>query len=126
MSQLSHSPCKCQEHEALIDVTEGYQHFVGALENIEFGNWVKLMRCPVCGQYWKVDEWDKYQTLYAFKLQNESNWQSFDLTPQIKSSMIKKRGGLQHTNCMRASCKNRAVKGSAYCVDHLYEAGWRV
>lgn len=119
-------PCGCHKLDALIDVTNNdQQQFVRALENVEFGDWVKLMRCPVCGQYWKVDEWDKYQTLYAFKIPDAAIWKSVDVTPFVKERIIENRGGLQEGTCMAAGCGNRAVVGSAYCVDHLYEIGWR-
>lgn len=125
MSLFSGRSCNCKRSDALVDVTDDYQQFVGALENVEFGDWVKLMRCPACGQYWKVDEWDKYQTLYAFKLPDAGNWKSVDVSPLIKERIVKSRGGLQNSMCMRAGCKNRAVVGSAYCADHLFEIGWR-
>ncbi|MDX2425669.1 MAG: hypothetical protein QNK15_05380 [Cycloclasticus sp.] len=83
------------------------------------------MRCPECGQYYKVDEWDKYQTCYAVKIPSQDNWESFDSESLIKDQMTVNRGGLTNDSCMWSGCNLKQVKGSAYCVNHLYSTGAR-
>lgn len=117
--------CCCRQQETIVDVTKDYSGFVSKLGALEFGDWVKLMRCPECGQLWKVDEWDKYQTLYALKVPSNEGWKKIDSTPLIKERMVRNRGGLESSKCMWDQCSLNAVKGSAYCVNHLYDTGAR-
>ena len=117
--------CNCNEQPALVDITNNHSAFQSPLKEIVVGNWVKLMECPECNQLWKVDEWDKYQTLYAVKVPEKEGWGNFDSVSLIKEKMISNRGGLTETKCMWAGCNKMQVKGSAYCINHLYETGAR-
>lgn len=116
--------CSCKKEQSLVDVTNDYRRFVERLDLLEVGDWVKLMRCPMCGQLWRVDEWDKYQTSYAAKISSQADWREVDLTRQVKELMVQNRGGLESFKCIK-NCEKSAVKGSVYCVDHLYETGAR-
>jgi hypothetical protein len=117
--------CICIQRNPLVEITDSYQGFTETLNTIELGNWVKLMQCSECLQYWKVDEWDKYQALYAVKIQSKDRWGKYDATLLIKERMIQNRGGLESVKCMWENCSLNAVRGSAYCVDHLYDTGAR-
>lgn len=117
--------CSCAQQDALVDITDGYPRFAERFDLVATGNWVKLMRCPTCGQLWKVDEWDKYQTLYALKIAHQEFWESADATSLVKDRMVQNRGGLSDDKCMWQHCKLKAVRGSAYCVNHLYDTGAR-
>ena len=117
--------CNYNEQSTLVEITKNHSAFQSALNKIAAGSWVKLMECPDCAQLWKVDEWDKLQTLYAVKISEKENWERFDSIPLIKEKMVLNRGGLIETECMWAGCNNMQIKGSAYCVNHLYETGAR-
>ena len=95
------------------------------LNQLDVGDWVLLMQCPDCKQLYKVDEWDKYQTCYAVKIPVSENWVSFDSVSIIKEQMVKNRGGLTNDPCMWSGCEIKQVKGSAFCVNHLYSGGTR-
>jgi hypothetical protein len=97
--------------------------FVAVMHSLETGDWIKLMQCSGCGQLWRIDEWDKYQTLYACKLRSPEEWQSIDREPLIKERMIENHGGLDSSHCLAKDCKQYALKGRAYCVDRFYETG---
>lgn len=118
--------CNCEEKPALIDISNHHFEFKSKLSQLAVGNWVLLMQCPECKQYYKVDEWDKYQTCYAVKIPSAENWQAFDSESLIKEVMIKNRGGLSKESCMWSGCEMKQVKGSAFCVNHLYSGGTRV
>jgi hypothetical protein len=45
--------------------------------------WVKLIKCPDCGQYWQLDEWDKYQAGLAIKIEDSESWKTY---PEISPS----------------------------------------
>jgi hypothetical protein len=117
--------CSCHVQEDFVEIGHDYQTFVAGLECLEISNWVKLMQCPACGQYWRADEWDKYQTLYALKLDSPSNWQEVDVEPLIKERMLQNHGGLDATTCLAKDCKLHALNGRAYCVNHFYDTGAR-
>ncbi len=116
--------CSCIQRNSLVEITDGYPGFTETFKTIEFGNWVTLMQCSECLQYWKVDECDKYQTLNAMKIQSKDNWEEYG-TSLIKERMIQNRGGLENVKCIWKNCALNAVRGSAYCVDHLYDTGAR-
>jgi hypothetical protein len=92
---------------------------------VAVGNWVRLHRCKACGQLWRIDEWDKYQTQFAAKVPSFEGWESFDTSKLQKDFLIQSRGGLTQSECSWAGCKNAQVKGVAYCADHLFETGAR-
>lgn len=117
--------CNCNDQPNLFDISNNNSDFKSKLNQLEIGDWVLLMQCPDCKQLYKVDEWDKYQTSYAIKLPSSKNWESFDSKSMIKEKMVKDRGGLSKEKCMWAGCHIKQVKGSAYCVNHLYEGGAR-
>ena len=118
--------CNCEEQPTLIEISNNHSDLKSKLKQVDVGNWVLLMQCPSCKQLYKVDEWDKYQTCYAVKIPSSENWETFDSEPLIKNQMIQNRGGLTNDPCMLAGCNIKQVKGSAYCVDHLYSSGTRV
>src|SRR2546426_7991411 len=106
----THMRCSCSQQEALVDITNSHSEFTGNLNVIEFGNWVKLMQCPDCGQLWRVEEWDKYQTLYALKVASNVGWEKIDSTRLIKERMVRNRGGLENSKCMWEKCSLNGVK----------------
>lgn len=85
---------------------------------------MNLMRCPKCNQLWQVSEWEKYQILYATKVTDEANWDT-ESEQLIKCKMIQNRGGIDVSKCLWEACTSNAVKGSYYCIDHLYNTGTR-
>lgn len=115
--------CNCNEQDILVDITDNHTDFKNQMETLAHGNWVLLMECPKCQQLWKVDEWDKYQTLYAIKISSQENWEEIDSRSLIEERIIKNRGGLVAEGCMIAECNNNQVKGSAFCAKHMYESG---
>ncbi len=115
--------CNCNEQNLLVDITESHNTFKNKLNTITLGNWALLMECPECKQLWKVDEWDKYQTLYAVKISSQEKWEEFDSQSLIEEKIIKNRGGIEKAGCMKANCNINQVKGSAFCAKHMYESG---
>jgi hypothetical protein len=116
--------CSCSKLSPLIKV-DAHPEFIGHLEKLETGNWVRLCRCRECGQHWRVNEWDKYQVQFAVKITDVPQWKEFDSTPLQKRYLLEKRGGVTDEIYNWAGCGQHRVKGVAYCVDHLYETGAR-
>lgn len=117
--------CNCKELPTLIEISNIYSDFKSNLKRLEVGDWVHLMECRDCSQLWKMDEWDKYQNIYAVKLSSKEGWQQYDNEPLIKEKMLQNRGGLSNQNCIWANCNLKQVKGSAFCINHLWQAGAR-
>ena len=117
--------CNCQQHSVLMDITQCYSSFTEEFLEVEIGDWVSLQKCQNCGQHWRVNAWDKLQTQYALKVSSVENWEAINMEPLIKEKMITNRGGLTSDSCMWFDCNSKQVKGSAFCVDHLYSGGSR-
>ena len=98
---------------------------IGRFDELESGDWVRLVHCRRCGQLWSVDEWDKYQTQFAVRIPQREGWQEFDTTPLRRQYLIQSRGGLTDERCIWQSCEQRRVRGVVYCADHLYQTGAR-
>lgn len=117
--------CLCAELQAALYVDRQSPSFLASLTEISTGNWVKLCRCESCGQLWRVDEWDKYQTQMAIKIPELAGWETYDAKPLELALLIESRGGLSEKQCLWAGCARLAVKGVVYCPEHLYETGAR-
>lgn len=118
--------CNCKEQSELIEISSGHVDFMSKLNQLDVGGGVLLMTCPECHQLWRVDDMAKYQTCYAVKISTQENWEIFDIESLIKDKMIENRGGLTENYCMWTKCDSKKVKGSTFCVNHLWETGSRV
>ncbi|MCD4718660.1 MAG: hypothetical protein K8S13_02210 [Desulfobacula sp.] len=83
--------------------------------------WVKLIKCPDCGQYWQLDEWDKYQTGLAIKIEDPESWKTHNDKEIRIEFLIHTRGGLSEKTCAWQGCNNKAIIGLAYCPLCAYE-----
>jgi len=52
--------CSCGSRRDLVEISHNYAEFVAGLRCLEIGQWIKLLQCLDCGQFWRTDEWDKY------------------------------------------------------------------
>lgn len=117
--------CSCGESSAEIRVDGTVKQLYPNFEMIKASDWRALLKCPVCGQLWSVDEWDKYQVQLAVKLPDANTWK-LDDTDRRKAFLLRSRGGYDAGTCFRAGCEAKSIKGSAYCVDHSYAVGMRI
>jgi hypothetical protein len=116
--------CSCTSVPDLFKL-DSYPEFESRTEKVAIGNWVRLHRCIHCGQLWRLDEWDKYQTRFAVRIASFEGWQDFDATPLQKAILVQARGGLADARCIWSGCDKPQVKGVAYCADHLFQTGAR-
>jgi hypothetical protein len=117
--------CSCENRRDLEEIGQNYTEFVAGMRCLETGDWVKLLQCLACGQLWRTDEWDKYQTLYAVKLGSREDWESVDMESLIKERIVENHGGLDSSLCLAKDCKECALKSRAYCAGHFYGTGAR-
>jgi len=115
--------CLCANLANIVK-TENHFAFFESLPILEIGNWVKLRQCSSCSQLWSIDEWDKGNISFARKCLNRTNWEEIDIEAQ-KLYLLQSRGIQETVTCMQAGCHKPALKGVVFCVDHLYNMGWR-
>ena len=89
-------------------------------------NWRNLLVCELCNCHWRTDEFDKYNQGFVLKLgAYQDDWAELSTEPEEKQLLLETRGGVLNEPCVWANCGKPKVKGSAYCIDHLYETGVR-
>ena len=77
-----------------------------------------LYGCPACDALWVVD--DSTRGPMAVRAVTAFDIQSFDERPYRRELAIALHGGLSEADCMFIGCKNRALRGIVFCVDHQY------
>jgi hypothetical protein len=119
--------CECDQLPPIFNIERYASRFQDRLEIIDFKSeaWVKLGKCQICGQCWQLDEWDRYLTICAIKIDAPDSWQSYDDKPDRIRLLKDSRGGLSDEECIKANCGNKALKSLAYCPGHALEIGLR-
>ena len=117
--------CECTKIPKISYYERLSNEFFKFLKKVEVSGWYELYQCSICGQYWRIDLYDKYQQRFVVKFSNIGNWKNFDATDLIKELIITEHGGLQDKDCIMKDCKNKRVVKSVYCIDHLFEGGIR-
>jgi hypothetical protein len=116
--------CECSQLPEIVRLGD-HPNIEQKAEQLETGDWVRLVRCLICGQLWSVDEWDKYQRQFAIKIPQQDGWRQYDTTPSRVDFLIQSRGGLTDELCIWTNCKSRRVRGVVYCAKHLFKTGAR-
>lgn len=116
--------CDCGNHPSVRQVNGPIAMLFPGFVQVGADGWKALLRCRSCSQLWSVDEWDKYQIQLVVKIAGTANWKTFDET-QRKAHLAASRGGLCESNCTWNDCTRKQLKGSAFCVDHLFATGAR-
>jgi hypothetical protein len=59
--------CECSELPEIVKL-DAHPTIERNSDELEKGDWIKLVCCRACGQLWRLNEWDKYQIQFAFKI----------------------------------------------------------
>ena len=95
-------------------------------KTVEQANWRNLLVCNLCNCYWRTDEIDRCNQGFVLKLgAYRDDWAVLSTEQDEKELLLQSRGGLLDQTCVWAGCGKPKVKGSAYCIDHLYDTGAR-
>jgi len=70
-------PCKCSQIPEILRL-EDYPSVERDADELEAGDWRRLLRCRSCGQLWSLDESDKYQRQFIIKIPQQDGWRQFD------------------------------------------------
>ena len=87
--------------------------------------WRTLYSCPECGTLWAIDDWDKYMPQVVNRVKDRSRWTEEPLEETRKQLLLQSRGGTEEETCIWAGCSVKRVKGTVFCVDHLWKMGVR-
>jgi hypothetical protein len=119
--------CECRQLPRIFNVEKYSNHLKDRFEVVDRtdDNWIELGKCRVCGQYWQIDKWDKYQTICAIRVDFPDNWQNYDDKADRMQLLFDSRSGLSQEKCIKAGCENKALKSLAYCLNHAWEIGLR-
>ncbi len=95
------------------------------LEHIAEVAWFELYRRKEDGSFWRIDREDKHQERFIVRIESFLDWESFDSSSLEKQLLLSTRGGESQERCLVAGCSSRAIKASAFCLEHTYERGVR-
>jgi len=117
--------CECNQLPRIFNVENYPNHLKDRVQLVDRkdDSWRELGKCRVCGRYWQLDKWDKFQTICAIKIDFPDDWQKYDDKPDRLELLVNSRGGLSEVKCVKANCQNKALKDLAYCLKHSYESG---
>ena len=106
MSIFSNKKCKCHEMDIRVTGwrTDDYFKKMKSIGSKDDG-WRTIVLCDFCRQYWLVDEYDKLQYLYAFKIDNPEDINDDKIFELHKLFLLKTHGGESVQYCQMASCK---------------------
>jgi hypothetical protein len=125
MTDFHHSlHCDCGNQPSVRQVNGPIAMLFPGCVQVDAHGWKALLKCRSCGQLWTVDEWDKYQLQLVVKIAHAADWKTSD-EAQRKAHLASSRGGTSESNCMWNDCGRKQLKGSAFCVDHLFATGAR-
>jgi hypothetical protein len=117
--------CTCQERPQVLHIKDDQPEVPWPnLRRLATTNWKTLFVCTQCEMLWATDIADKYQVRLAMKVATIDGWDT-ESTDLRKEFLLQSHGGLGTAPCGWIGCENIQVKGSAYCVDHLFATGAR-
>ncbi|MGY6217382.1 hypothetical protein ACW73L_19685 [Methylolobus aquaticus] len=116
--------CQCSTLPEALYLDDYPPGFRETLTLIATGDWVELYRSQ-CGQMWRIDGYDKLRTQLAIKIREMHGWEQIDSKPLVLDLLTRSHGGCSDTRCLMADCRDLALKGLAFCAEHLYAAGVR-
>lgn len=117
--------CKCQSLPNFFYLDDFQLPIANQFKLIDGKDWKRLYICTECNTHWVIDEWDKYSFQVAVKIDSSENWNENQFLTERKSLLLTSRNGLGNSKCLWVDCNETQVKGSAYCIDHLWNTGAR-
>ena len=119
-------PCACEQLPELFFIDEAPQRWRDSLVQEDGRRWKMLRRCPSCDRHYSIDVFDKFQDQVVVRVLNLACWEEeADSINPRKNLLLRSRGGTTSESCMWAGCSRSRVRGVAYCIDHLWDAGTR-
>jgi hypothetical protein len=117
--------CKCSKLPDAFYLEDAPRGFERNLVREATGDWMWLGLCPNCQSLWAIDEWDKYIPQVVSRVDNRDNWDKSVTAEKRKQLLLESRGGFSNKECVWVDCHEKAVKGVAFCLNHLWKTGAR-
>lgn len=117
--------CECGKLPDIFYLEDSPPAFTESMNAVEAVDWTHLFKCPGCGGFWAVDDYDKYTHQVAWRAKSRDDWNVGDTTMKRKELLLNSRGGVTDEPCIWAECKSPCVNGVTYCLEHLWNTGVR-
>jgi len=116
--------CKCKKLKVRVTGWRSDKYFskMNSVGSTDEG-WREILKCNDCNQYWLVDEYDKLQSLFAFKIDNPRAIAKVEFLEIHKAFLLKAYEGESKEKCKMAGCNNNAVNSFAFCANCLIKQG---
>jgi hypothetical protein len=79
----------------------------------------ELLKCSTCQTLWIVDRVSRGPL--AVRCKSIDLWRTFDDGPYRKWLVVQHHGGVSDQKCLQRGCAGHALKGVAFCVEHLLQ-----
>jgi hypothetical protein len=112
--------CDCGELDDIVSCGDDENEFIRQrrLRLLRAKQDAGLYGCPDCNSYWQVDH--RQRGPQAIKVSEPFKWDSFDDRPYRRKLLERWHGGCSSERCIWAGCKEMALNGIAFCVEHAY------
>lgn len=113
--------CRCVQLSDFFEPNpdEELSEFLGAMNHVESFEEYALFQCPICSQYYAVEQWSRGPIVV--KIETKEEFISFDDLPYRKKLFIDSYGGLSDKKCIQAGCEEKALVNLVFCVEHGFE-----
>jgi hypothetical protein len=115
------TPCTCAERPSIEKVNETIHKVHAGFTQISRNEALQLLECLECGQFWKVDFYEKGHFRLALKVDTPSELEDYESERREiykKACLFVSRGGLDSGECLWQGCLATQLKGSAFCLHH--------
>lgn len=87
---------------------------------IQKKDWYRLYQNKAEKSFWRLDEWNKYQTQMFVKLESAENWTEFN-DQDLRIEFLKESRGLSNEKCKWKDCSKKALNNLVFCELHAYK-----
>lgn len=111
-------PCDCAHRADASEISpDDVEEFVRGFARIQGRGEYELLRCTACESLWIVDQLSRGPI--AVRCASIDVWRNFDDAPYRRRFLIDHHGGFSETKCLQRGCSSLALRGVAFCPDHI-------
>lgn len=112
--------CNCEENPEYFDTfpDEEVYELLTKLKQVEVSGSFNLLICELCRQFYVV-ELESRAPLFV-KVRSREDLVRFDELKYRKLLFISAHGGISKNKCIQSNCRNNALNGMYFCVEHAF------